>query len=470
MEQNTIVGIASGMGGGIGIIRISGNDSLKLAGKVFRTKKYIENKTDGYLLWDEDYFYRKESHTIHYGFIVEEDHSVVDEVMVLLMKSPRSYTTEDVVEIDTHGGPFLLQKILKLLIRLGATLAEPGEFTKRAFLNGRIDLAQAESVMKMISLKSDFALQSAVKQLEGRVSEYIGEIREEILYYMGMIESALDDPEHYSLKGFSEKFSEVIKKEIAMLSSLEDNFEQGRMKSEGINTVIVGKPNAGKSSLMNLLLDEERAIVTNVAGTTRDILEETVHLGSLILNIVDTAGIHDTEDIVETLGVEKAKEYLSKADFIIYVVDVTDSFDDEDNKIMSLLEQKNGIILFNKIDLQEVQRERDWKSKLSWDSISFSSKTGQGLDELEKYIEDMFSQGDLSFNDQIYLTSVRHLESVQNACQSLRAVLQTIQDGMPEDFYIVDLMDAYQNLGLINGESASEDLVNKIFSEFCMGK
>lgn len=469
MDQDTIVGIASGMGGGIGIIRVSGEDALSIVGRVFRTKKYIDGDRVVNSSWEENYFYQQPTHTIHYGFIVEED-SVIDEVMVLLMKAPRSYTTEDVVEIDSHGGPFVLQKLLKFLIRQGARLSEPGEFSKRAFLNGRIDLAQAESVMKMISSKSDFALKSAVKQLEGRVSEHIEKVREEILYYMGMIESALDDPEHYSLEGFSEKFSEILQKQIAALQILMENFEQGRMKSEGINTVIVGKPNAGKSSLMNLLLDEERAIVTNVAGTTRDILEETVHLGNLILNVVDTAGIHDTEDIVETLGVEKAKEYLSDADFIIYVVDVTDSFDSQDKKIISLLQKKKGIILFNKIDLQEVRQEDSWKNSLSWDAISFSSKTGQGLEELEKYISDVFSQGEISYNDQIVLTSVRHLEAVENACDSLMRVLEAVQDGMPEDLYMVDMMDAYQSLGLINGETASEDLVNKIFSEFCMGK
>ena len=469
MEQDTIIGIASGMGGGIGIIRVSGKKALSIVGRIFRRKKYVDKDKVVDSSWEENYFYQQPTHTIHYGFIVEED-SVIDEVMVLLMKAPSSYTTEDVVEIDSHGGPFVLQKLLKLLIRQGARLAEPGEFSKRAFLNGRIDLAQAESVMKMISSKSDFALKSAVKQLEGRVSEHIGKVREEILHYMGMIESALDDPEHYSLEGFSEKFTEILQKQIGVLQTLMENFEQGRMKSEGINTVIVGKPNAGKSSLMNLLLDEERAIVTNVAGTTRDILEETVHLGNLILNVVDTAGIHDTEDIVETLGVEKAKEYLSNADFIIYVVDVTDSFDSQDEKIISLLQEKMGVILFNKIDLQEVRQEDSWKTPLSWDTISFSSKTGQGLEELEKYISDVFFQGEISYNDQIVLTSVRHLEAVENACDSLMCVLEAVQDGMPEDLYMVDLMDAYQSLGLINGETASEDLVNKIFSEFCMGK
>lgn len=468
MEFDTIAGIASGMGGGIGIIRVSGNDAYSIVGKIFRTKKYIntEEKTK----WDADFFEKKDSHTIHYGVIVNEDDTIIDEVMVLLMKGPKSYTCEDVVEIDSHGGPFLIQKILNRLLHEGAHLAEPGEFTKRAFLNGRIDLAQAEAVMKMISSKGEFALDSAIKQLEGRVSKYIEEIRQEILHNMGFIEAALDDPEHYDLDGFSTKLYDTIGKECKKLEELLDNFENGRMKSEGINTVIVGKPNAGKSSLMNLLLDEERAIVTNIAGTTRDILEETVHIGNIVLNLVDTAGIHDTEDIVEHMGVTKAMEYLGQADFIIYVVDSSIPLDEADEKIIEMLSGKSGVILLNKSDLEPTLDEKAMQKKLHWDSISFSSKTSEGLKDLEKYITDSFLHGNISYNDQIYLTSVRHREAVENALKSLQQTMQTIDDGMPEDLYIIDLMDAYQKLGLINGETASEDLVNKIFKEFCMGK
>lgn len=470
MDSDTIVGIASGMGGGIGIIRISGESALSLAGKVFRTKKYIKNNAEVKKVWDLGYFDKQDSHTIHYGFIVSEDESILDEVMVLLMKGPKSYTCEDVIEIDSHGGPYLNQKILKLLIHYGARLAEPGEFTKRAFLNGRIDLSQAEAVMKMISSKNEFALDSAVKQLEGRVSKYIEEIRQEILHNMGYIEAALDDPEHYDITDFSDELYGMIQEEIEKLRTLLDNFDNGRMKSEGINTVIVGKPNAGKSSLMNLLLDEERAIVTNIAGTTRDILEETVQIGNLILNLIDTAGIHDTEDIVESLGVEKALEYLGQADFIIYVVDISVPFDEADEKIVTLLSGKKGVILLNKSDLETSINLKKLKEKIDWEFITFSNKTGDGLKDLEKYITESFLKGDISFNDQIYLTSVRHREAVEDALQSLNQVLTTIEDGMPEDLYIIDMMEAYQKLGLINGETASEDLVNKIFKEFCMGK
>ena len=324
--------------------------------------------------------------------------------------------------------------------------------------------------MKLITSKNAFALDSAIKQLEGRVSKYIEKIRQEILDNMAYIEAALDDPEHYDLNGFSDKLYVKVHEEINSLQELLDNFENGRMKSEGIRTVIVGKPNAGKSSLINLLLDEERAIVTNIAGTTRDILEERVQIGNLVLNLVDTAGIHDTDDFVEHLGVEKAMEYLEGADFIIYVVDSSAPLDEADEKIISLLAGKSGVILFNKSDIDSVLELRDLKDKIEWDCIFFSSKTGDGLDKLEKYITECFLEGNISFNDQIYLTSLRHREAVEEAVESLYQLLNTIEDGMPEDFYIVDLMDAYKYLGLINGETASEDLVNKIFKDFCMGK
>lgn len=466
MENDTIAGIASGMGGGIGIIRISGDNAMEIAGKVFRTRKNISGQEE----MDSDIFKKKLSHTIHYGYITDDKENIIDEVMVLLMKSPSSYTREDVVEIDSHGGAFVIRKILHRILQAGARMAEPGEFTKRAFLNGRIDLSQAEAVMKMISSKNDFALESAVKQLEGSVSKYIEEIRQKILYHMGYIESALDDPEHYDLDGFSKELQEATEDEIRKLKSLLDQFDNGRMKSEGINTIIVGKPNAGKSSLMNLLLDEERAIVTDIAGTTRDILEETVKLGDIMLNLIDTAGIHDTEDFVENIGVNRAIKYIDHSDFIIYVVDVSVPLTEADEKIIQLIHEKNGVILLNKSDLLAVISEEEVRKKLDWNCIPFSNETKDGLQQLEKYINESFLRGDISYNDQIYLTSMRHREAVENAVHSLEQVIQTIEDGMPEDFYTIDMMDAYRKLGLINGETATEDLVNKIFKEFCMGK
>ena len=413
MYTKTIASIASGMGGGIGVIRISGDDALTVAGKIFRKRSQIdltsECEKDG-IQYDDKYFWKKESHTMHYGFIVDNG-KVIDEVMVLLMKKPNSYTREDVVEIDSHGGPFIVKKILETVLKNGAVLAEPGEFTKRAFLNGRIDLAQAEAVMKLISSENNYALDSALSQLEGNLSKYIENIRQDILHDMGYIEAALDDPEHYELGEFRFELKDKLQNDREKLNELIEHFDDGRMKSEGINTVIVGKPNAGKSSLMNLLLDEERAIVTNVAGTTRDILEERVKLGDVILNLVDTAGIHETNDIVE-----------------------------------------------------------DIQKKLNWECITFSNETKQGMKELENYVNNSFLDGNISFNNQVYLTGIRHKEAVISAIESINAVLQAIDDDMPEDFYTIDMMDAYKELGLINGETASEDLVNKIFKEFCMGK
>lgn len=468
MEEKTIVGIASAAGGGIGIIRVSGSESMKIVDSIFHPGKF--NNEENEALIDKSYLQQQKSHTIHYGFIIDGNNEVVDEVMVSVMKAPATYTREDVVEINCHGGNYILQRVMQLLLEKGAFLAEPGEFTKRAFLNGRIDLSQAEAVMKMISSKNEFALQSAVKQLEGSVSKYIQQIREQILYEMGRIESALDDPEHYDLTGYSDELFDKTEQQIVSLQRLLDRFENGRMKSEGINTVIVGKPNAGKSSLMNILLDEDRAIVTDIAGTTRDALQESVRLGGLMLNLIDTAGIHNTEDKVEKIGVDRAKQYIEQADFILFVVDGSEEWSDEDEQILPLIAQKKGIILLNKADLKVKVSELFLKDKLSWDTIAFSNETKQGLQQLEQYITDKFERGDLQFNDQICLTSIRHKNAVMQAVNALHRVEQSIKDGMPEDFFTIDLMEAYQQLGLINGDTATEDLVNKIFEEFCMGK
>ena len=468
MEEKTIVGIASAAGGGIGIIRVSGSESMKIVDSIFHPGKF--NNEENEALIDKSYLQQQKSHTIHYGFIIDGNNEVVDEVMVSVMKAPATYTREDVVEINCHGGNYILQRVMQLLLEKGAFLAEPGEFTKRAFLNGRIDLSQAEAVMKMISSKNEFALQSAVKQLEGSVSKYIQQIREQILYEMGRIESALDDPEHYDLTGYSDELFDKTEQQIVSLQRLLDRFENGRMKSEGINTVIVGKPNAGKSSLMNILLDEDRAIVTDIAGTTRDALQESVRLGGLMLNLIDTAGIHNTEDTVEKIGVDRAKQYIEQADFILFVVDGSEEWSDEDEQILPLIAQKKGIILLNKADLKVKVSELFLKDKLSWDTIAFSNETKQGLQQLEQYITDKFERGDLQFNDQICLTSIRHKNAVMQAVNALHRVEQSIKDGMPEDFFTIDLMEAYQQLGLINGDTATEDLVNNIFEEFCMGK
>ena len=481
MQEDTIAGIASGMGGGISIIRVSGENALTAVGDIFRTPKYLsDEKKDSD--WKSDYFIKKDTHTVHYGLIVDDEENILDEVIVILMKGPNSYTREDVVEIDTHGGNYVVKKILNQLLHHGVRLAEPGEFTKRAFLNGRIDLSQAEAVMKLISSQNDFSYQSALNQLEGSVSKYIEVIRQDILHNLGYIEAALDDPEHISLEGFGEKLRTIINGHIDQLNKLLLNFEDGRMKSEGINTVIVGRPNAGKSSLMNLMLEQERAIVTNIAGTTRDVLEEKVVLGNIILNLIDTAGIHETQDVVEKIGVERAKKYAVEADLILYVVDASETLDEDDQNIIPLLEGKKAIILLNKSDLENKITEESLKETLEKvlehtgeiqilrTSTIDPSSENSGMEELEETIRNMFFEGKLRHNNELVVTNLRHKEALQDALNSLQLVEQSIEDGMPEDFYSIDLTSAYASLGKIIGEEVDEDVVNEIFSKFCMGK
>ena len=458
MKTDTIAAIATAMSpSGIGIIRLSGEEALSIVDKIYRSKSGNKKLSEC------------ESHTIHYGYIYDED-TLIDEVMVLLMKAPHSYTTEDTVEIDCHGGVFVMKRILETVIKYGARPAEPGEFTKRAFLNGRIDLTQAESVIDVINSKNDFALRSSTQQLRGNLKQDVKDVREKIIHEIAFIESALDDPEHISLDGYPDSLSSIVKEQITHIDKLLANSDNGRMLKEGIMTVIVGKPNAGKSSLLNQMMGEERAIVTDIAGTTRDVLEEQIQLGGISLNIVDTAGIRDTEDIVEKIGVDKAKEYLSKADLIIYVVDSSVPLEENDYEIMELLQDRKAIVLLNKTDLESVVTEEEVKNHLDKNMIAFSAKDSTGMTELEETIKDMFFQGEVSFNDEVIITNIRQKNSLQEAKNSLNLVLRSIEDAMPEDFYSIDLMNAYESLGNIIGESVEDDLVNEIFSKFCMGK
>ena len=473
MKTDTIAAIATAMSdSGIGIIRISGDEAIQIADKVYRNRKLQKALT------------KYESHTIHYGFIVKEDESVLDEVMVSVMKKPKSYTMEDTVEINCHGGVLMMKEILMTVIRAGARIAEPGEFTKRAFLNGRIDLTKAEAVMDIIHAKNEFALSSSVKQLKGSVSDKIRGLREDILYEIAFIESALDDPEHISLDGYQERLSDKTDSVLKELDHLLDSADDGRMLKEGINTVIVGKPNAGKSSLLNRLIGEERAIVTDVAGTTRDTLEETISLGGITLNMIDTAGIRDTEDIVEKIGVEKAKKISEDADLILYVVDSSVALDESDREIIKMIHGKNVIILLNKSDLNEVVSEdniyrmmEDIGSQIDTKEsyhdakiIKTSTKEENGIDTLTELIKEMFFHGKVSYNDEVYITNMRHKEAIMDARQSMLQVRKSLEMNMPEDFYSIDLMSAYASLGVIIGEEVGEDLVNEIFSKFCMGK
>ena len=451
---DTIAAISSAAGNsGIGIIRVSGDEAIEVVDKIFRPAN--KNKK----------LANVESHTVHYGHIMDGD-KTLDQVLVIVMKNPHSYTGEDTVEIDCHGGMLILKKVLEN----GARTAEPGEFTKRAFLNGRIDLSQAEAVMDLINSKNDFALNSSIEQLKGGVSDAIKDIRKDIIYHIAFIESALDDPEHISLDGYDEEITEMLNENINKISKLVNSFDNGRIMKEGIKTVILGKPNAGKSSLLNLMLGEDRAIVTDIEGTTRDTLEENINFNGLSLKIIDTAGIRDTEDLVERIGVNKAKEIAKEGDLIIYVVDGSRELDDNDREIIKLINDKQAIILVNKSDMDTVINIDELKKDSNRDVILFSAKNGEGMDQLEEEIRNMFYSGKVTYNDQVYITNARHKEALENALESLKQVKNSVDAGMPEDFYSIDLMDAYTDLGLIIGESVEDDLVNEIFSKFCMGK
>ncbi len=458
IHTDTIAAIATAMGNsGIGIVRISGGEAVAVADRIFKEKGKKETLGEA------------PSHTIHYGYIYDGD-QVVDEVLVMLMRGPKSFTAEDTVEIDCHGGMLVTRRILETVLKAGARLAEPGEFTKRAFLNGRIDLSQAEAVIDVINAKNEYALKSSVGQLRGSVSKKIRKLREKILYEIAFIESALDDPEHISLDGYGERLLAGAQAMERELSGLIRSSASGRVVSEGIRTVILGKPNAGKSSLMNVLVGEDRAIVTDIAGTTRDILEEHIYLQGISLNVVDTAGIRSTSDVVEKIGVERAMEAARDADLIIYVVDGSRELDENDLQIMELIRERKAVVLLNKSDLEPVVSLDEIAEKSGHRVISISAKEETGIDQLEEEIKSLFYEGEIDFNDQVLITNVRHAEALREAYDSIRMVENSIENGMPEDFFSIDLMNAYEKLGLIVGEAVEDDLVNEIFSKFCMGK
>ncbi len=467
IEKQTIAAISTAVSeSGIGIIRMSGDQAIEIADKVYRgkhNKRLADQKT----------------YTIHYGYIADHD-EIIDEVLVMLMRGPHSYTGEDTIEINCHGGVYVVNRILEVLIKCGARPAEPGEFTKRAFLNGRIDLSQAEAVIDIIQSENEYALKSSVNQLRGSVKDKISNIRKKILYHTAFIETALDDPEHISVDGYGDKLREIVSELVFEIKELIDSSSNGRVIKEGINTVIIGKPNAGKSSLLNALIGEDRAIVTDIAGTTRDIIQEHIRLQGISLNIMDTAGIRDTEDIIEKIGVDKAIRSAKESDLIIYVIDSSVLLDDNDISILKLLKEKKSIIILNKSDLDmnvsisdvkdRFLKENNSLDKFNIPVIEVSAKNGYGINILENQIKEMFYQEDLSFNTEIYITNIRHKNALEEAYKSLRKVIESIDNNMPEDFYSIDLMDAYEALGNITGETMGEDLIHEIFSKFCMGK
>jgi len=459
MKMNTIAAIATAMSSsGIGIVRISGEESFQIIDKIFKAKGSGNKKLS-----------TEPSHTIHYGHIYDGD-EMVDEVLVMIMRGPKSFTAEDTIEIDCHGGVLVTKRILETVLKHGARPAEPGEFTKRAFLNGRVDLTQAEAVIDVINAKNQYALKSSVSQLEGSVSRRIKDMREKIIYHIALIESALDDPEHISLDGYGDTLLETLSPLKDEIQSLIRSADNGRVLSEGIETVILGKPNAGKSSLLNVLVGEERAIVTDIAGTTRDTLREQIRLEELSLNIIDTAGIRETEDLVEKIGVEKARSAAEGADLIIYVVDGSRDLDENDHEIIDFIQDKKALVLLNKTDLDPVVTKERLESLTNHPVILISAKERTGIKDLEEEITSMFYEGKLDFNDQVYITNVRHKNALAEALKSLSMVEQSVRNEMPEDFYSIDLMDAYEQLGTILGESVEDDLVNEIFKKFCMGK
>ena len=456
--NTTIAAISTAVSAsGIGIIRISGPEVMDIISRIYRSKggkKKIKEVP---------------THTIHYGYIYDEE-EVVDEVLVMVMRAPKTFTGEDTVEIDCHGGVYAMNRVLETVLKNGAKIAGPGEFTKRAFLNGRLDLSQAEAVMDVIQAKNEYALKSSMSQLKGSVQKTIKEIRDELLYEIAFIESALDDPEHISLDGYPQKLQEIVEKEQKSIEELLKTSADGKIIREGIKTVIVGKPNAGKSSLLNLLVGENKAIVTDIEGTTRDILEEYITLHGITLKIVDTAGIRETEDVVEKIGVTRAREAAKDADLILYVVDSSTSLDENDEEIIELLEGRKAIVLYNKTDLAPAVDQKELERKIGHPVIPVSAKEETGVTQLADTIREMFFSGKISFNDEVYITNARHKEALEEALQSLEMVMRSIEDGMPEDFFSIDLMAAYASLGKITGEEVGEDLVNEIFAKFCMGK
>ena len=463
MKGETIAAISTAVSSsGIGIVRISGDQAFEIADRVYRSPKGKKKLSE------------QQSHTVHYGYICDGD-EVLDEVLVVLMRAPRSFTAEDTVEIDCHGGVYAIQRVLEAVIKNGAAPAEPGEFTKRAFLNGRIDLSQAEAVMDLIDSKNEMARKNSMTQLKGGLSDKIKQLREEIIYQIAFIESALDDPEHYSLDGFPEKLLEEDKKWITIAKEMLDSYDNGRIIAEGIRTCIVGKPNAGKSSFLNALLGEERAIVTDIAGTTRDTLEESVTIDGITLNIVDTAGIRDTEDKVESIGVERAKKEIESADLILFLMDTSVQISEEDIEILQRIRDKKKIILLNKSDKATEEsgfEQSALKEYISEETpvISISAKYGDGIDNFIMELKNMMFHGRIDVNQEVYITNARHKDALAKTYESLECVERSIEAGMPEDFFTIDLMNAYEKLGLIIGESVEEDLVNEIFSKFCTGK
>lgn len=473
--MSTIAAISTPVGqGGIGIIRISGNKSLEIVKKIFKYKK----KTEEF-----------KSYTMKYGHIYDNE-EMIDEVLVSYFKSPNSYTGEDVCEINCHGGNLVVRRILEIVLKNGAELAEPGEFTKRAFLNGKLDLSQAEAVMDIINSKSVKENRASMQQLDGYLGRKISEIKGLLIEILVDIEANIDYPEYDVEEVQREKFSIILKQASEKLEKLEETFENGKILKEGINTVIVGRPNVGKSSLLNALVKEDRAIVTEIAGTTRDTIEENITIKGIPLKIVDTAGIRETEDIVEGIGVEKSKKALENSDLVLMLLDASNEIQEDDKKLLEIIKDKNYIILINKIDVTQRKLQKEEIERIIFETdiekvgdkkrndketeldriIEISAKEEIGIEKLENKIEEIFNLNQIDVNQEVVVTNERHRIAIIQAKEEINKVIIANQSGIPMDMLSIDLQNAVQHLGEITGESVSEDIINGIFKKFCLGK
>ena len=450
--METIAAISTPPGvGGIGIIRISGDNALNVEKRIFKAKNKGERKP----------------FTIRFGYVIDENKNALDQVLVSYFKSPKSYTGEDVIEINCHGGNVSTREILELVLKNGARLAEPGEFTKRAFLNGKLDLTQAEAVIELINSKSDKESKASYKQLEGLLGAKIKEIKQDIIDLLVDIEANIDYPEYDIEEVRRERIYNVLSANVAKLETLEKSFESGKILRDGVSTVIIGKPNVGKSSLLNRLVKEDRAIVTEIAGTTRDTIEEYITIRGIPLKLVDTAGIHETDDIVESIGVNKSKKAIDESELVLLMLDATRELSKEDEELLEATKNKNRIILINKIDAdKKINKDMFKNDKI----IEMSTKTLTGIEELEETIEEMFNISELNIENEIVITNVRHKNLIHKAAEEIKNAIVSIKNGLPIDMLSIDLQEALQNLGEITGESISEEVVKGIFAKFCVGK
>ena len=458
--MSTIAAISTATGsGGIGIIRLSGEKSIEIIKKIFKPidKKINLDEVKGY--------------TIKYGFIVDSNNEKIDEVLVSFFRAPRSYTTEDMCEINSHGGTVIERKILEQCLLNGAELAEPGEFTKRAFLNGRIDLSQAESVIDIINAKTEKEAKESFKQLQGNLSIELNNIKDNLLDIMSDIEASIDYPEYDIEETTNSKALKVLEEIRNKLVNLENSFENGKILKEGVKTVIVGKPNAGKSSLLNTLLKEDRAIVSDYAGTTRDTIEEFINVDGIPLKIIDTAGIRETNDFVEKIGVEKAIGLIKDADLVIALFDSSKELEEEDYKILELIKNKKSIVLLNKSDLSDLNiKTINYISNTNKKVIKASMKTKNGIAELYKTISELFNNNELNSDNGIVITNIRHKNLIHNAINNLDEAENSIKNDMPIDVVAICIKEVLESIGSITGDNVSEDIINKIFSKFCLGK